>query len=433
MKQSLGKRAKIRLFTYAAACVAVLAGFAIQGYGQSQWYRAHLEYTYQRAYTDLDDCITSISDTLEKSIYVNTPTQQSGLAARLMRESSMAKASLAVFPVEDASLEVIQKFISQTGDFAMTLSNQIARGQELTQEDYDILQQLGTYAQKLKGHLSEADSILSVESFSTVFPENLEAMAEDFTDYPSLIYDGPFSDHIAQRQPAALEGAQEVPQGNAQNNAAEFLGISRDLLTHSGDTEGNLPTRNFTGENLWVSVTRQGGIVSSFFIQRSVGEETINAQKAIEIADAFFASRGMEGMEESYYVTDNGACTINYAYSQDGILYYPDLIKITVALDTGEILKYDADGYLMNHAQRSPQTPALTEAQARASISPLLTISGKGRLTVIPSASLSETLTWEFHCTAEDDTELLVYINAESGMEEEILILTRSDNGILVR
>ena len=236
----------------------------------------------------------------------------------------------------------------------------------------------------------------------------------------------------AQREPAALKGAKEVPQGNAQNNAAEFLGVDRDVISHYGDTAGNLPTRNFTGENLWISVTKYGGKVSSFLIRRDIGEETIGYEEASRIAAEFLASRGIDGMQESYYAISDGSCTINYAYSQGEILYYPDLIKVTVALDSGEILEYDADGYLMNHAEREQPIPVLSESEAKSKISPRLT-PDEGRLAVIPSAGMEETLTWEFHCTASDGEELLVYINAETGFEEEILILTKSDNGILVR
>ena len=47
-------------------------------------------------------------------------------------------------------------------------------------------------------------------------------------------------------------------------------------------------------------------------------------------------------MRASYYETADGICTVNYAASQDGILLYPDLIKIGIALDNGAVVFYDA-------------------------------------------------------------------------------------------
>ena len=42
-------------------------------------------------------------------------------------------------------------------------------------------------------------------------------------------------------------------------------------------------------------------------------------------------------------------------------------------------------------------------------------------------------LTYEYLCQAENGEEVLVYLNADTGMEEQILILLRSDNGVLTR
>ena len=66
-------------------------------------------------------------------------------------------------------------------------------------------------------------------------------MNEGFTDYPTLIYDGPFSDHITQMKPKFLEGAQTVSADTAQTTAALFLNEQPQNLARPGDTEGNLP------------------------------------------------------------------------------------------------------------------------------------------------------------------------------------------------
>ena len=110
------------IFILLITAIIALGSTTFTGYAQAARYRTSLEYNYQRAITDLNDCVSSIESTLNKGIYANTATQQSGLAAKLMRETSMAKASLAVLPVDDESLTNVSKFIAQTGDFAMALS-----------------------------------------------------------------------------------------------------------------------------------------------------------------------------------------------------------------------------------------------------------------------------------------------------------------------
>ena len=103
-----------------------------------------------------------------------------------------------------------------------------------------------------------------------------------------------------------------------------------------------------------------------------------------------------------------------------------------MALDNGEVVEYNASGYLMNHTERKPQAPAFSLEQAQKQVSPLLKVE-KGGLALIPTPGLNEVLTYEFHCTGENGDRVLVYINASTGYEEQILIIVESDEGILVR
>ena len=141
--------------------------------------------------------------------------------------------------------------------------------------------------------------------------------------------------------------------------------------------------------------------------------------------ESFYA----DGVE--YYVINNNICTINYAYVQDGAVCYSDLVKVGVALDSGEIESFSATGYLMNHHTRSVDYSPISSEEARASVSPRLTVEAES-LCYVPSSGLTETLCYEFTCSAENGDRVLVYINAQTALEEQILILLQSDNGTLV-
>ena len=103
-----------------------------------------------------------------------------------------------------------------------------------------------------------------------------------------------------------------------------------------------------------------------------------------------------------------------------------------MALDNGGVVEYNASGFLMNHTDRDLSQVALTADEARESVSPYLT-PDEGRLALIPTAGLNEVLTYEFHCEGQNGEQVLVYINAETGYEEQILILLQTDNGVLTR
>ena len=134
-------------------------------------------------------------------------------------------------------------------------------------------------------------------------------------------------------------------------------------------------------------------------------------------------------MKETYYLKQEGIVTINYAYTQDDVIIYSDLIKVKVALDNGEVLGIETSGYLNNHKQRDVSKVSITAEEAKQTLNKDLEIMSEG-LAVIPTEWESELLCYEFKGKV-DDTEFLVYINAENGREEDILVITNTPNGTL--
>lgn len=80
-------------------------------------------------------------------------------------------------------------------------------------------------------------------------------------------------------------------------------------------------------------------------------------------------------MQSSYYEKSGGIATINFAYVQDNVTCYSDLVKVRVALDTGEIVGLETNGYIMNHAEENLSAPALSVDDAKSKISTGLDIS----------------------------------------------------------
>ena len=134
-------------------------------------------------------------------------------------------------------------------------------------------------------------------------------------------------------------------------------------------------------------------------------------------------------MEETYFQTQENIITINYVYKQGEILVYPDLIKVKIALDNGEILGVEANGYLNSHTERTDITPTITTEEAKSTLNKNLDIQSQ-KLTIIPTEWKTELLCYEFKGKI-DETEFLVYINAKNGREENILVIIETPGGIL--
>lgn len=441
------KRRTIQIISVATAAFVALGAVAISGYLFSARYQRNLEYSYRRAFNELSTYVSTMESTLEKAAYANTATQQSGIAAKLMKEAGGAKSSLSVLPLRENTMDNVQKFISQVEDFSTALNKKIAAGTGISNDDRETLNQLYDYAALLKADIAQLQNQfdsqdlrigesaklianLNLDEAVPAFGDELAAYAEDFKDYPTLIYDGPFSDHITQMEPKMLKDAEAVTVAQAIENAAQFFSLEKSAITHTSDTGGNLPTINLTYDTKKISVTQLGGKILSLLDTRTVETTVLDYEQAKKKAEEFLQNNNFGELTESYYVINDNICTIQFFVKQDGAVIYPDLIKVSVALDNGDICEYNATGYLMNHQERQLKTPELTLEEARKNVSPALTVE-KENMAVIPTAGAHEVLCYEFLCSGKNGDEVLVYINAETGMEEQILILLRSDNGVL--
>ena len=241
-----------------------------------------------------------------------------------------------------------------------------------------------------------------------------------------------FSQHIADASPKALEGLPEVDEEAAKSSAGKFLGVKSENLTVSGYREGRLPVYTVThqsgGEIETVEVTKVGGKVIYFGTVREPHEGDLSPADAVRTAQRFLERQGYDSMTPTYHTSDGGETVINFAYEQDGVICYPDLIKVTVASDTGRVVGMEAEGYLTCHQDRT-LTAASFDLDT-AALSPYLTVKSH-RPALIPTAGKNEVLCEEYLCQTPDARHALVYLNSQTGLEEKILLLLESPSGTL--
>ena len=162
---------------------------------------------------------------------------------------------------------------------------------------------------------------------------------------------------------------------------------------------------------------------------RDVNSEILSLEEADQKGKEYLEARGFSNMKETYYLKQEGIMTINYAYVQNDVVMYPDLIKVKVALDNGDIFGVETTGYLNNHTERNLSNVKISIDEAKKTLNNRLNIESQG-MAVIPTEWQSEILCYEFKGKVQD-TEFLVYINAENGREEDILVIKDTPNGIL--
>ena len=444
-KKALSVRAKARIVLYLSAVILVLGIFSIVQTVKANKYEREAMITRQMALISLDEYLNNISTNLEKTIYANTPAMLSRLSTEMWREASSAKNSLSMLPTGESSLDKTYKFLSQIGEFVMSLQRKTANGEELTDNERKQLRQLYDYCNSLNEQVQKMcydleNGNFSFESTNGILlkrDDNISTISGSFddveqsiSDLPSLIYDGPFSDHIEQGEAKYIKGLEEIKKDKGLEIAKTVC--SDTDLKYSSDENGNIPCYIYQSENCTVAITKLGGKPLYMLSSEYVGETSYKYEDALKNALSYLKKIGFTELKESYYFIDDGVCTINFSAMQDDIILYPDLIKVSVSLENGKILSFDATGYVSNHIEREIPEYKISLVNAREKVNKELTIIDS-RVCVIPTEWKTEQYCYEFHCKTTNGQELLVYIDSVTGQEDNILILLYSDNGVLTK
>jgi len=410
---------------------------------RAELYSDYIENSNQRAMSDLVSELSQIDSALLKLRYASTPLSIQTTSAKLWQSAENAKSAMAALLIDGDTMDKTQKFIAQAGDFAYYLLFSSAGGKAMSQEHSEALESLyetsDVLAREVSSVKKQIDSNMlsfggitqSTASDAAPMSDSLSGIEQEFPEYAELIYDGPFSEHIERREPKLLNGMAEIPPEDALKKASAFSGISPAQLSIAYEHDGNIPSYCVMADDGTVlELSKQGGIVYTYHKERAASVSAITPEEAIEKGAAFLNEHGFSGMNESYYTIYENHIAVNYAYANNDIIVYPDLIKVTIALDNGEILGMEARGYIMCHTDRSLETPVFSVEAGAEKISSSLSIQSK-RLALIPTSGENEVLCYEYVCTNEKEEHIIIYVNTQTGQEENIYILIEDENGIL--
>ena len=452
-KSSAERASKVLIFLLATitAAVAIWGGYH---YWRSNQYRRVVESGYRRAVQQASVNLANISTDLVKGSYSGTPAQLSQVSSKLWKEAASAKSALSVLPLAELHLDKTNQFLSQVGDYAMYLSRKSGSGQGLTAEEQENFRRLREYAERLSDAVDELDDELErgeitvseiqsmlergvdTDTIDDTLPfvitdTSLDAMESGFSAYPTLIYDGPFSDHILNKNPN-INSSPLTDVDSARSIAQKAAGSGTEL-PYLREENSKLPCWVFYGNDCSVAVSKHGGKVC--YLLRSAGNlnrESLTPQEAIPIARQYLKQLGYDSVEDTYCESNDGIVTINFAHQEGEALCYTDLIKTSVSLADGTILSCDARGWLVNHKERTLPAVSLSAERAAHSLSSQLTQKGS-RLALIPTLGENEVLCWEFDCEGAAGDHVMVYVNAQNGNEEQILLLIENENGTVTK
>lgn len=428
-------RATCAMLAALALCMGVLSIARTQQLARAN---SRIGAVYQKAFYETCELTEAVAANYRKLLVAGEDGQMQALLGEISRQTQGAAGNLALLPLGQETVAATIKFINQAEDFAESLSQKIATGGGVTEEDYEVMATLsaraGEFTAAMEGLLERyerGEAVFDAEDYGETGEESLYPLTGGAADYPVLLYDGPFSDGEAAGSYEYIAAMEEISAELAEARLRSMLAV--DELRYVGQSEPEVACYEFwlrCGEyGMSAGVTKQGGELLYLLPEGQVSEVYLGEEELYPLAEAFLQAHGYGEMEMSYASRFGGILTINYAKVEDGVVIYPELVKLQLSMKDGSVIGLDARSYLKNHRQRSLSAPALSAEEAMERVNgrlqPLST-----RLCVIPQNG-AEYLCYEVSA-ADAGGDFLLYIDALTGAERELMQVISRENGTLV-
>lgn len=393
--------------------------------------------------------INNVEVDLAKLLVTSTPKMSAVTLADIWKQANLAKECLEQIPVGQNSMANASKYLTQVSDFSYTLMKQNISDIKLTEEEYEKLKHIYEDSSKLSSKMSDIYDDLNAGRIkwdelekigNEKLPDNdisnsISEVGKTFQNYEGLIYDGAFSDHLLSSEPKFLS-QKEISEDDAKKYIEEVILNDEKIekIEFKGESNGKIELYNFdvtldSKQKRTISITKNDCKLYLMIGDKKVKEQNISVDEAQKRGMEFLNKLGIDNMIETYYQKTENMIVINYAATQDGVILYPDLIKVKISLDDGKVYGVEAAGYIFNHTTRNNLKPSISQEKAKSILNSSLEIISSD-MALIPTESNSEILTYEFKGKI-DNREFLIYINADNAREEKVLLVIDNKNGVL--
>lgn len=420
--------------------VLALGTIVTVGYFNMQNMQSALGGGYSRSVYELMEFVENLDTNLSKLKVSNGNYERQRFLTDVVIEAELCEECLETFPVDMEKTQNLTAFLNRVGDYSRSLLNKLARGGNITQSDEEVIVYMHQTVSAIRQNLNKTVNSLNtkeinklLDGHSKVFDEGIDALENDTIKMPKSIYDGPFAQAQNSSSVKFIENMGEVSEQIAKEklqNILEKYDIKE--INCTGDAKiKNLEIYNFDitdeiGRKYGAQITKKGGILAMFDSFEDCPDKNFEDDACVEIAQNFLEKAGFSDMQEVWISQSETECIINFAYEDDDIVCYSDMIKVKVCYERGVVTGIEANSFIRSHEKRQMPKPQISLKSAKNKLKNNFEIQSY-RLCLIPINN-SETLAYEFSGEYDGNT-YFVYIDATTGEECELFTVVGTNQG----
>ena len=378
--------------------------------------------------------VEDLDANLAKARLTQSDREMQKVLADVLVDSVLAEKCLEAFPVDSHAAEQLTAYVNRTGDYARTLLHKLASGVSLSEEEREVVDYLCETTGKVRAALPALVEGASggfdklTEGFSVLFGK----LNEPVTEVPKSIEDGPFAQGSAKRESEYLKGERALSDAELFRAAEKALsplspvGLRADGCTQSGEGYACFRFEDEAGNGYSAQLSVRGGRLALLTGFAPCGKENYDADACAQIAQKFLEGCGYADMTPVWTGEAGGACVINFVREQDGVLLYPEMIKVKVCEARGTVTGFDAHAWLVNHRERELPVPTVPMERIRANAESRMELYGI-RTALIPCEG-EEVLAYEIR-GEYGGRVYYAYVDALTGETADIFTLVHTDGG----
>lgn len=436
------KKALIAVSIMCSTTIMILFGVLYYYLNVFNTYSYNLENIYKKNLYDLVTNVNSIEIDISKIVATTSKDPQQKLLNSIYNTCNEIEYNLCNLPIPSSKIQNVTNIYNTLSGYSYSLIRtdsllidaDLTQLEELHSSCLIVMYDLNNYLNEITYNYSILSDINFNNESKSSFKGGFNEDENNDSDVPTLIYDGPFSDSVTNQEIKGL-GEIEVSQAQAMDIVKDkFLGYEYTTVEDYGETNGKFATFNFkvNAKNIviYVQVTKTGSKIISVNSYAESGSFDYSEDLSKELAMNFALSIGYENMYPVWSQVDGNVIYVNLAPLVNGVVYYPDLVKVKVDSTRAQVVGLDGTNYCYNHTTRTLGNPTISTATAEEKVGSKLTIIDTN-LAVIPNEFVGETYCFEFICTWKD-YEYYIYVDVDTGEEVDILRVCKTKYGNLI-
>ena len=403
-------------------------------------YKTQLENAYKKNFYEVVANINDLEVDVSKIVATTDVNTQKELLTGMYNTSLLGVNNINLLPVNYNKLSKINNFLNKFGGFSYSLLLSLDEGNGISDKDYqqltdlhnsirDIQYDLNEYIANMKNDYNIIDDIDFKDYDSEDFSAGVINTESSNSKIPTLIYDGPFSDSVLNKEIVGLDNVEY----SRESVEEKLVRIFNDDVIYIGESNGKFSTYNFevgsSSGSRYVSVTKRGGFLLTITSYSNSSKDSGAVVDGVQVAQDFASELGLKNMYSVWTQKTGNVMYVNLAPIIKHIIHYSDLIKVKVDLGSGEVLGWEATNYATNHQPRSFESQ-ISLATAQNKINNILEIKERNYC-IVPDKFVGERSAYEFICTWQNYT-YYIYIDSITGEEINILRVISTSNGDLL-